>query len=364
MLNTEDSTPIMYADILLPSKDLNGNIAFFIQHLNFKLESIYPADNPRVAVLSGFGIKLEIDTQCDAPSSAIVIDVTEEVMSRLDSDSLVAPNGTQITFRKPSKIEAKNTPIAFCVNQAKDNDNWITGRAGMLYRDLITERLRGRIIASHIRIPKGGPVPDSVHYHKVEFQLIYCLKGWVKVVYEDQGEPFIFSAGDCVIQPPEIRHRVLESGDELEVLELSLPASHLTCFDHNMTLPNNSFNPSRCFSGTQFVHHIESQTQWLAQADSTMLLQHTGIGKATSGLVEIQTLKSAASECAMTFKPSATAFVFIRSGDIVLTNNQDMKPYQLSSNDAFVLPAGTDVLIEASESRFELITAIFFDIAK
>ena len=57
----------------------------------------------------------------------------------------------------------------------------------MLYRDLIPDRLGGSaIVASHIRIQEGGPVGDSVHYHEVGFQLIFCYKGWVEVVYEDQ----------------------------------------------------------------------------------------------------------------------------------------------------------------------------------
>ena len=34
------------------------------------------------------------------------------------------------------------------------------GRAGMVYRDLIPDRLGGAFIASHITIPEGGPVPD------------------------------------------------------------------------------------------------------------------------------------------------------------------------------------------------------------
>ncbi len=68
-----------------------------------------------------------------------------------------------------------------------DQAPWVIGRAGMQYRDLIPTRLGGAIIASHIRIPDGGPVPDMVHFHKVGFQLIFCVKGWVDVVYEDQG---------------------------------------------------------------------------------------------------------------------------------------------------------------------------------
>ena len=72
------------------------------------------------------------------------------------------------------------------------------GRAGMHYRDLIPGRLGGRYIASHITIAQGGPVADWVHYHLIAFQLICIRSGWVRVVYEDQGAPFIMAAGDMV----------------------------------------------------------------------------------------------------------------------------------------------------------------------
>ena len=72
----------------------------------------------------------------------------------------------------------------------------------MLYRDLIPGRLGGRYIASHITIPKGGPVSDWVHYHRIALQLIYVRRGWVRVVYQDGGEPFVMREGDLVIQPP------------------------------------------------------------------------------------------------------------------------------------------------------------------
>ena len=60
----------------------------------------------------------------------------------------------------------------------------------MQHRNLIHGRLGGRLIASHIRIPNGGRVADYVHHHHVRIQMINCYKGWVRVVYEDQGEPF------------------------------------------------------------------------------------------------------------------------------------------------------------------------------
>src|SRR3546814_7577110 len=104
----------------------------------------------------------------------------------------------------------------------------------MHYRDLIPGRLGGRFIASHIRIPDGGEVADYVHYHRVRFQMIFCKTGWVRVVYEDQGPPFVLHAGDCVLQPPQIRHRVLEASAGLEVVELGCPAVHETCADHGL----------------------------------------------------------------------------------------------------------------------------------
>lgn len=139
-------------------------------------------------------------------------------------------------------------------NHAGGSDsNWHTGRAGMMYRDLIPDRVAGKVIASHIKLANEGPVADHVHYHKVDFQMIYCLKGRIRVVYEDQGPPFWLETGDCVVQPPEIRHRVLESTAGAEVLEITFPAEHETWIDHELQLPNSSIDRDRLFNGQKFV---------------------------------------------------------------------------------------------------------------
>src|SRR5215475_61886 len=117
------------------------------------------------------------------------------------------------------------------------NAVWYVGRAGMQYRDLIPGRLGGHFIASHIRITGGGETQDYVHYHKAHFQVIYCKKGWARLVYEDQGPPFLLEEGDCALQPPEIRHRVLESSADMEVIELASPAEYETRADNEVRLP-------------------------------------------------------------------------------------------------------------------------------
>lgn len=93
--------------------------------------------------------------------------------------------------------------------------------------------------------------------------MIFCYRGWVKVVYEDQGEPFILQAGDCVLQPPEIRHRVLESSPGLEVIEIGCPAEHATLAEQVITLPTPQFLPDRDFAGQLFVRHQAESATWL-----------------------------------------------------------------------------------------------------
>jgi hypothetical protein len=139
---------------------------------------------------------------------------------------------------------------------ASTDSGWIEGRVGMLYRDLTPDELKGPVVISHIRLPFDGEVPDFVHYHKVEFQMIRCIKGRIKVVYEDQGPPFWLEAGDWVIQPPEIRHRVLECEPGSEVIEISMPAEHETWIDHEMTLPTPEHRPEREFNGQRFVRFV------------------------------------------------------------------------------------------------------------
>ena len=77
---------------------------------------------------------------------------------------------------------------------------------------------------------------DTSTYVRVVRVLTYCtLLGFLwrplccaPVAYENQGPPFLLRPGDMVIQPPEIRHRVLESSDGLEVVEIGCPADHVT----------------------------------------------------------------------------------------------------------------------------------------
>ena len=102
-------------------------------------------------------------------------------------------------------------------------------RAFFAYRDLgIADATHGRFNAEVIR---AGTVKDykpaGRHYHKLDFQLVYILKGWATFDYEGEGK-FTLKAGDCVLQPPEIRHELTAFSKDMELLEVTSPADFKT----------------------------------------------------------------------------------------------------------------------------------------
>lgn len=186
---------------------------------------------------------------------------------------------------------------------------WTVGRVGMLYRDITPESMKTRVVVSHICLPFEGEVPDYVHYHKIDFQMIYCRRGRIKVVYEDQGPPFWLETGDCVLQPPEIRHRVLECMAGAEVIEVTMPAAHETLAEHEIKLPTNTVDPAREFGGQRFFRYISSnnpQNSSQTTIESAKITEAcTQLAKKLLSRAEIQALGVEPSqlyeECCLTF---------------------------------------------------------------
>jgi quercetin dioxygenase-like cupin family protein len=209
----------------------------------------------------------------------------------------------------------------------------------MQYRDLIPSRLGGSIIASHIRIPDVGPVPDMVHFHKVGFQLIFCYKGWVDVVYEDQGPPIRLTAGDCFIQPPEIRHRVLHASDGIEVIEIGVPAEHVTEIDHETDLPTATLRPDREWQGQRFVHNVAKGAEWRPFRLTGYEARDTTIRANTKGVADVKVVRKVQGNPGNTTHDSDILFGFVMKGGFSLAA-QGRPPQRLSPGDAFVTPPG------------------------
>ncbi|MCX7889826.1 MAG: cupin domain-containing protein [Rhodobacteraceae bacterium] len=327
------------AEVRLGTRDLRGDLPFFTKELGMRLERIFPADNPRVAVVSGHGLRLRLDQGVGAPGTIAIL-ANDPVLIAGGARELVSPGGTRVEIGElDPPVVMPPTAHAFVVRRLADQAPWVIGRAGMQYRDLIPSRLGGAVIASHIRIPDGGPVPDMVHFHKVGFQLIFCYKGWVDVVYEDQGPPIRLTAGDCFIQPPEIRHRVLLASDGIEVIEIGVPAEHITEIEHEMTLPTPHVRPEREWQGQRFVHNVAAGAKWFPFRLKGFEARDTTIAANTKGVANVQVVRKGKGSPEFTRHDADILFGFVMNGKMTL-EGEGQPPHVLSAGDAFVTPPG------------------------
>lgn len=308
-------------EIVIDANDLTEALDCYTRELGFRIDMIFPADSPRLARLSGYGIQLRLARANDGPAAK--------------------PELPQLV---PSVVVQKFSDHA-----------WGTGRAGMQYRDLIPNRHGGRYIASHIRIATGGPVADYVHHHHVRFQMVYCYKGWVKVVYEDQGQPFVMHAGDCVLQPPHIRHRVLECSDQMEVIEITCPAEHETHVDHAMKLPTSAVLPEREYNGQRFVYHQHENGEWRPARMRGFDARDLGIGGATNARATARVLRPCRKiRTAALDGHGDFLFHFVLRGELEL-RCADGRHWSLSRGDTFVVPADTKTTLADLSADLEIL---------
>lgn len=103
-------------------------------------------------------------------------------------------------------------------------------RAYAKYRDLGVAAATDGLAQAHVIRLIGPCNPQEVsklHYHDVEFQLIYVLNGWVKTYLEGEGET-LMRQGSSWTQPPRIKHLIRDYSDNCELLEVILPAEFKT----------------------------------------------------------------------------------------------------------------------------------------
>lgn len=131
--------------------------------------------------------------------------------------------------RRAMKAKTRR-PQKFTVSHHREADFDQGLRTYAKYRDLgLAPATEGMVQAHVIRLipPFRAEDVSTPHYHDVDFQMVYVLKGWFKSSFEGQGT-HTFHAGSCWIQPPRIKHTVLGYSDDCELLEIVLPAEFKT----------------------------------------------------------------------------------------------------------------------------------------
>jgi hypothetical protein len=117
------------------------------------------------------------------------------------------------------------------ISHYRDEDFKADGlRAYAHYRDLgVAAASHGLAQAHVIRLigPCNPAEVSKLHFHDVEFQMVYVLKGWVKTYMEGQGET-LMQVGSSWTQPPRLKHMIMDYSDDVELLEVILPAEFKT----------------------------------------------------------------------------------------------------------------------------------------
>jgi len=141
--------------------------------------------------------------------------------------------------RKKLKTKARAVPAAkrarpkqrIAISHYRDEDFKADGlRAYAHYRDLGVAAASQGIAQAHVIRLIGPCNPAEVsklHFHDLPFQMVYVLKGWVKTYLEGQGET-LMKAGSAWTQPPRIKHLIMDYSDDVELLEVILPAEFKT----------------------------------------------------------------------------------------------------------------------------------------
>jgi hypothetical protein len=133
--------------------------------------------------------------------------------------------------RAPTPVKRARPKQLVATSHHREEDFKADGlRAYAHYRDLgIADATHGLARAHVIRLigPCNPEEVSKLHFHDVEFQMVYVLKGWVKTYMEGVGET-TYQQNACWTQPPKIRHLIMDYSDDVELLEVILPADFRT----------------------------------------------------------------------------------------------------------------------------------------
>lgn len=102
-------------------------------------------------------------------------------------------------------------------------------RADVEYRDLgWSDATGGRIGAKHIRAIRPFEKPTGWHWHDMSSHFVFVLKGWISFRYAGIDGEVTVRAGSSLSQPAGVPHNVIARSDDLELIEVNMPASYAT----------------------------------------------------------------------------------------------------------------------------------------
>jgi uncharacterized cupin superfamily protein len=102
-------------------------------------------------------------------------------------------------------------------------------RSNVEYRDLgLAAATGGRIGAKHIRAIRPFEKETGWHWHDMTGHFVYVLKGWLKFRFDGVADDVLVEEGSCISQPAGVAHNVIGQSDDLEIIEINIPAEYAT----------------------------------------------------------------------------------------------------------------------------------------
>lgn len=133
---------------------------------------------------------------------------------------------TEETPRYDGPMTLATALSAYSLKSYSDADFTRDGpRADVEYRDLgLAAATEGRIGAKHIRALRPFEKETGWHWHDMTGHFVFVLKGWIAFRYEGVEGDVKVGQGGCLSQPAGVPHNVVGRSDDLELIEINMPA--------------------------------------------------------------------------------------------------------------------------------------------
>jgi len=127
-----------------------------------------------------------------------------------------------MTYAGPLALAQAHSQLRLTEDQDFTRDG---PRADVEYRDLgLSAASGGKIGAKHIRAIRPFDEPTGWHWHDMTGHFVVVLKGWISFRFAGVVGDVTVKAGSCLSQPAGVAHNVVARSDDLELIEINLPA--------------------------------------------------------------------------------------------------------------------------------------------
>lgn len=154
------------AEIVLPAADFDATLKFFTERIGFRLDAIFPADDPATALVSGHGLRLRLERGgAGAPGTLRLLGRDPAALARAfggGASAVTAPNGTRVEFaaEDPPYVLPPERP-SFVVAKMDGGAGWASAAPAC---SIATSSPTGKTAASSPRtsaFPRAGRCPTT-----------------------------------------------------------------------------------------------------------------------------------------------------------------------------------------------------------